>query len=530
MALVENVQVPAEAVAHGDSDVNASIPNTIAKFGTGSSALSEAVADSVSTGAPVAVIGDNALATTVNIPAGVSVQGPGKIISSSSTAGLTLDSNTRVSGLSVVNLAVARALLSNQNTSNIALSDITALGAVTSAGAPGYAVSLFRNTDSSIHGLRASTYTGGVELTATSRVSLSNLYLSDMKYHAALVAGGYGVLLQGAKGTTIRDMYFRSGNELSADGYTGRHGLYVSVFGTTQCEDTLVSDCVFDYSAKTTQPAGAINIRANNRAVYSNLSIVGTGITGNTADGNITGQLLRDSTVFQRKYANGGNIYAVSWGATQGANVASNCSIEGCNITCAPLNGTIESTGCIGIETTGNRHRVVDTFIDVPEASTPVIVRPNSFNLVYSGLTDPKTAGTAPFFLFEGPVSNVTVSGIKTARPLFSGLSGVTDLTVDFPRMCTAGSAGSILDVHSLISSVSFSGVHLQIQFLGHVTQAAIDSAVATLYFDGTNRPHVPVIVQRTGKAILVRFYDTVTGTVVNASTTTCSCVITLNS
>lgn len=514
-----STRITTDQVLHGISQLSDLLSNNPNSF-AGDNKLAQAIAASLLDNKDVKSNGPLSITATTEVSDGVSLYMSGDVSSSADDTTLLLGSNTKVDGGNFTLSKVGRALFSKQDTSNININGVRASGAVTSASLPAYSLTLFKNKDSVISNYNSSGFTGGIELTDTDNVKVDKVNFSDMKYHQALNAGGYGVLLAGSRKSHISGMYFKAGNEVSADGYSGRHGVYVSTYSGKLCEDTVVTDCIFDYMDKTTQPAGAINIRANNRAIYSKLIVLGTGITGICNEGNISSQIMTDSFIVQRKYADGPRVYAHSWGTPVGANVPSGNTLSNSVIAVVPMSG-IESTNCFALEVAGNRHKYNNLTLQVPDASSPVVLNSGSFNLVFNDIQDPQANGTAPFFLVDGSINNISISNIQTKRPLFSNYNLISDLTVDFARTATVYSNGTSVSITSdpnqLLASVAFSGVNIVINFRPHVTQKAIDCVMASLYFDGTATPVVPVVTSTASKSVTVRLYS-LGGTIANPS------------
>lgn len=527
----------ANLVGYGSSTVGGTLNNVVtASYHTpeeftssvGDTAkLNASLSATASDGRTTWAKGTKSLTASITIPDNTKLLNDGTLSSSTNTYGVVLANNVRVEGGSINNSVPAVAVRSTGNSSKVSGLNLT--GSVLSNTTAASAVQVFGTQDFKLNDIKASGYTTAVELTSANRTTVSNINASDMYFHSALGAGGYGVLFQGSVDSIVNNLQFVSGNTSTADGYTGRHAIYQSVFSGTGSTNTVVNNVIANYRAKTAEPAGGINIRSNTRGLWSNIILDGTYVSGNTADGSITSNIFSQGIIRARKFTNGVNTYGFSWGASTGGNVSSGNVLANSIISVQPEAG-IETTGCFGHELNGNRQLLSNLVIDVPPASTPIVVRPGVSNALIANVLDPQAAGTAAFILFEGG-SNITVSNVKTARPLFGGLANVTDLTVDFSRTATVSiNSGTVTtsDPNSIISSVSTSSSNIVVNFNGHVTQAAVNNAIASI--GKTAAPNIPIITSRGTKTLVIEFYALAGGGIVNPQTSPINFFITLSS
>ncbi|MGQ7112004.1 hypothetical protein ACUOFC_29265, partial [Escherichia sp. TWPC-MK] len=144
---------------------------------------------------------------------------------------------------------------------------------------------------------------------------------------------------------------------------------------------------------------------------------------------------------------------------------------------------------------------------NVPAGSSPILINDGATNTTFSNIHDTilpgYTGSTVAMFAFTGSaVSNITVKNITTTRPMFTRLSVVTNLTVDFQRkarISTNGSGGSSkIDSNEIISTVSLTSSAITVNFPTHVTQNAIEN----VYVAGTAGAYQVFITSIGAKAI----------------------------
>lgn len=521
-----------QLIGNGKDTVNSFLYHTPEEFITGgdsNAAFSSSLTASFTDGKPTWIKGSKNLSVAQSIPEGVTLENDGVINTSATSGAFSVSSRSKISG-GVINVtAPGIAVKTGSGTVvDARVKDIVATGAVTSSTSAASAVQSASTRDFRLNDAKISGFTTGVELTLTSRAVINGVNVSGAYFHSALGAGGYGVLLQGATDSIINNLQFVSGNTSTADGYTGRHGVYQSVTGGVGGTNTILNNYIGNYRDKTAEPAAGLNIRMNVRGIYSNIILDGTYVSGNTDTGSLSSNIFSQGIIRARKFTNGVNTYGYSWGSTQSGNVASACMLLNSIISVQNESG-IESTGCYAHEINGNRHLISNVLIDVPPASTPIIVRSGVFNASICNVIDMQSAGTAPFVIFEGG-TNVSFKNNKTARPLFSGLSNVTDLTVDFPRTASVSIASNVVtstDSNSLISGITTGSTNIVVNFNTHVTQAAVNSAIASI--GKTSSPNIPIITSRGSKSLVIEFYALNGGAIVNPQTTAINFSLTIN-
>ncbi|WP_449556627.1 tail fiber/spike domain-containing protein [Huaxiibacter chinensis] len=525
-------ELGAQNIGNGESTVNEFLYHTPEEFYSGNmdSALSASLSATASDGRTTWVKGNKTLASSHTIPTGVNVLNDGTITSSETgnMPVLMMGDNTRVSGGNIVSTGRSQALRA-EGKLRLSIESVSAKSTfVTYNGLPAYAFDFYDSTDLSIQGVYGEAYTGGIALTRTNRTQISGATFRGMVYHPSLDAGGYGVLLQGAKNTIITDLFFKAGT----DGY-GRHGIYVSRTGVSFCSNTVINGAVFDYTEQpaTTPPPGAINIRSTDRLVIASTIIDGSRLTGTTENGNISALVVSGNIINSFKY--GTSIaYGITLGDDTGGNRVRNCIVSN-NIVSIGLKDGAPSEFLYAIVIAGQDNVYSGNYTRIPDQGQPYLVRQNATNILIEGAMDsgPLQGQGLPFVLFDGTASNISIKGCKTNRPWFrpGNLSGVTDLTVDWARSCAVAlSTGtpSYEDSNELISSTTVGTANVVVTFNSHVTTAALAAAIVTTR--KTSNMSVPVIIARSGKTLTIEFYSLANGTLINPSTTNCAATITL--
>lgn len=525
----------AELVANGNDTVNNFLYHTPEEFsGSADSALTSSLSATSSDGRTTWIKGTKSLTATIDIPDGVKLQNDGNLTSSATTAAFQLKSSSKLSGGAINNTVPSSAFRVWQGVNDAKAENISAAGAVTSATTPAYGVELYQANDFSMNNTNFSGYSGAINLQQTNRAIITNLTAKNMFFHASLVAGGYGVLTGGTNDTIVSGLQYAAGNTNTSDGYTGRHAIYHSVLRiggvNYTCTNAIFNNVIANYRDKTVESAGAINIRANTRAIYSNVIIDGSHVSGTAEDGNITSQIFSQGIVRTLKRAEGVSKYGFSWGSTvKGGAPVANITANSI-LSVAPASG-ITDTNCYAYELDGSKHILGNLIVDVPGNSTPIIVRGAANNILISDIMDTASPGaTGQFILFEPGCSNITLKGIKTNRSMFSGIFNVTDLTVDFPRTSNISINSNVVttsDNNGLFSSITTSSNNIVVAFRGHVTQAAINSAIASI--GKTTAPNMPVVVTRGNKSLTIEFYALNGGALINPQTTPINFSITIN-
>ncbi|WP_338507134.1 hypothetical protein VRB95_10985 [Erwinia aphidicola] len=521
-------------IGNGNDTVNNFLYHTPEEFNSGNmdTALAASLAASASDGRRTWVKGTKTLTVTATIPAGSVLQNDGVIQSFAATTALTMSTSSKIIGGEINTSIPGSAVRAWNNSNDVSVRDLKSIGSVKSDTSAAYAVSAYQSFDFRLSNAKLGGYSGGVELSKTTRAMIDGLKTEKMWYHSSLVAGGYGVLMQAAADSIINNFNYLSGNENTSSGYTGRHAIYQSVWrqgGLTGSTNTIVNNVIANYRDKTVDTAGAINIRMNDRGIWSNVIIDGSHVSGTPEDGDITSNIFSHGIIRTRKFTNGVTKYGFSWGATANGFSAVGCITSNSIVSVRPESG-VESIGCYGYEITGRNHLVGNMIIDVPPESTPFIVRSTVNNIIISDILDPVFAGTAPFILFEGG-TNISLRGIKTSRPLFGSIGNVTNLTVDFSRTSSISiNSGNVTtsDNNALFGLISVGANNIVVNFRQHVTQSAVDNAIAMI--GKTASPNIPIITSRTAKGLIIEFYTIGGGLLVNPQTTQINFSITINS
>ena len=363
----------------------------------------------------------------------------------------------------------------------------------------------------------------------TRRARAKSLRFKNMKYHPALTAGGYGVIIGGSRDNIIGDMFFKAGT----DGY-GRHGLYLVVRNGVACQNTIFSQAIMDYTDHPVGviPPGGINIRSNARAIYEGFIIDGSRVTTNAQEGDISAQIITNGIVNSLKQT-ASPAYGLGL-ESQGTNLFRNSIVSNCIVSVNPNPlTTVDNQLCYSLVVSGKNNNYFGINTNVPDLSYPVYIKDGAAECMISTIEDvgPSPGNGVAFVLFEGAASRIKISGCHTNRPWFrtGNLDNVTDLTVDWPRLAVvAVNAGVVtyVDSNQLINSTAVSATNIVITFKNHVTTAAINAAVASLSTAAT-LVH-PVITARSGKTLTVAFYN-FAGNLVNPSTANGAVQITLN-
>lgn len=523
-----------QLIGNGKDTVSSFLFHTPEEFNSGNmdAAVAASLAASASDGRRTWIKGSKALAVTTSIPQGVMVQNDGVINSSATVVALHLLSGANLVGGSVNNSVPSGAIRVWQGVSGAKVRDITSSGSVQPNTTSSYSLELYQANDFSLSNASFSGYSGAINLQQTNRANINNLTSKNMFYHSSYDAGGYGVLTGGAKDTIVNGLQYVAGNTNTSDGYSGRHAIYHSVLRLNgvnySCENAIFSNVIANYRDKTVEAAGAINIRMNSRAIYSNVIIDGSHVSGTPEDGLISSQVFSQGIIKTIKRAEGVSKYGFSWGKAQNGFYTTGNITANTIIAVSPADG-ISSSNCYAYEVTGRNHLIGNLIVDVPPDSTPFIVRAEVTNVVISDILDSASNPTAPFILFEGG-SNISLRGIKTLRQMFGSIGNVTDLTVDFPRVSTININSGVIttsDNNALFDSVTASSTNIAVVFKKHVTQAAINGMTATMA-KGSGMA-VPVITSRANKTTIIELYSLSGGSQVNPSTGSASLNINLS-
>lgn len=524
-----------QLIGNGNDTVNNFLYHTPDEYltaGDMNAAITSSLTASSTDGKPTWIKGTKTVSSLVTVPAGVSILNDGEITSSANTIGTKLSTETKIKGGKWYNTSVARAFDVN-GVDNASIKDVTTEGVIVPLSDPSYSVELLSANNFTMLNTRHSDYTGAINLQSTNRAIIDGLYVERMWFHKRLDAGGYGVLLGGCNDTLVNNVHFVAGSEIDSDGYNGRHAIYQSTMSGNGSINTVVSNLIANYRAKTSEPAAGINIRSNRRMVINSVIIDGSYVSGNLENGFVYHNIISNSIIRARKFTNGISTYGISFGDTVSSNYNIGCVINGCVVSVQPESG-IDTDLCYGISISGKNGLVANTVIDVPALSYPIIVKAGVDNYLINGVQEytSTNSGGQAFIVFNGACSNITVSGCRTSRPWFRNVTNVTNLTVDFPRslqiVVNVGVVTYTDTTWSLIASTSVSATALTINFNTHVTAEAVNNAIASMTND-VSPPCIPVITSRSGRTITVAFY-TMGGTLINPSTQKGSLLITLNS
>ncbi|ORM78353.1 phage tailspike protein [Pantoea eucrina] len=519
----------ASIIGNGNDTLNHYLPHTPEEFLVNDIdlALASSLSATASDGRKTIVAGDRTLNSTVTIPQKgyLNVSGTLQSLQSLNLPAIAMDSNSTLSGAKI--LTPNRALaIRVDGKSNVEISGVKAKGTfVTNDENFAYGVDILNSTDVYVKDVQAEGYTGGLSFSESKRVMADGLNFSGMKFHPSLGAGDYGVLYGNNKNGIISRLFYKA----SADGY-GRHGFYMA--GHDGSVNTVLNGAVFDYSEQPAgiQPPGAINIRKNDRAVYANIVIDGTGITGITENGYISTQIFNGIMVNQVKRGSA-IAYGINLGESTGALRVRNCVFSAYIVTIALAYGVTDPL-CYGVVVSGSDNKY-NGYTRIPNLGYPYLVQNGATDCLIEGCLDTAEAsGGQAFIIFAGSASRITIKGCSTRRPWFrsGNLNSVTDLTVDFPRStsCSINSGTpTYADPYELVSGTTVGNSNIVVSFKGHVTQAAVDNAVASFFKSSTLVQ--PVITSRANKSMVIEFYSLTNGALVNPSTTAVGFTLTIN-
>lgn len=411
-----------------------------------------------------------------------------------------LDSNQRISGVggNLKQNTSTAAGVRVEGSSASATKDYVTIDNLRSTGSassmePGnesYAVFLRNTKYNRISGVLADKYTGGVVAGTSKSLIVRDVIAHDTTFHPLNSStrdgrGGYGVITDNIIDSIIDGVILDVG---AVD--DGRHVLYVSTGGyddTSGNRNFIASNLIGKYLGKDDRNFMGVNVRKSTIFQISNINIDGanSGVAFNTENGDITDFTASNLQLDIIKYADGIGVYGITMPKGM-AYVGSRYLISNFNIRVRPKDGSITGADCVGIATSYQNGLVTNGVINVPPAGSPILINDGADNTTISNIHDnilPGYSGeTAPMISFTGSaVSNITVRGITTKRPMFARLHVVTDLTVDFDRkarIATNGSGESTkIDANEIISRVALGATSLTVVFPSHVTQNAVENA-----------------------------------------------------
>lgn len=329
-------------------------------------------------------------------------------------------------------------------------------------------------------------------------------------------AGGYGVLCEGVTDLLV------AGHSAVATSENDRHFAYLSNTtggGQANRDVRLIGNRV-EWSAVNagsntlTRSAAMVNIRGNSGVV-----IVGNQLRGGGSGIGITNELV------DVEYINitGNQILGITKAAPddscQGiaiSGVSSKPEIPGFNISDNHIQlsrkpGVVDGSRVpYPIYVERGRHGVINGNVIASPGSSAAIYLIASRDIVISNISGLSNDGanTEGFIRFASSCSNITVSGIRHDRQvIFSGLDNVTDLTVDYTRICEVYyNAGvlSTIDPHGMISSVSISGNNVLVSMKSHVTQTSCDNVQTRAMFSASP---INIVARAASKVITVSSY-----------------------
>lgn len=409
-------------------------------------------------------------------------------------------------------------------------------GSITSAGLPGYSVLIRDTKNAVVENLFSDGFTGGLEVNNSEKTQIRGVRATNTVYHPSRTAGGYAVVLGNNRDTLIDGIQFNAGS-----GNNGRHMLYVSRYDVTDgsydgCENTLAANMIAKYKDKDDRNFPGIVHRKSNRTLIENFIIDGAngGVAYNTQNGNILNNVVGSGIINVFKYSDGVTVYGLGQNTTD-PYVNNGFLYHDLMVEVMPKvqDGSLNYQDCTAFNILGKNGMVTNCVTKVARSGRPIFVGTGANNVLINGvldyIDDSGTSAITPMITFNGVCSGITVKGVVTSRPMFSGTDNVTDLTVDFARKATVRSTtGTITttDANSLISSTSADTNAITIVFKSHVTQAALNNAIVNTT-GSFLPPQTNVIMTRGSKTLTVRTYNN-SGTIINPSTTSLEFEITL--
>lgn len=403
------------------------------------------------------------------------------------------------------------------------LVDLNLTGTVTPEGSPGYSVLVRETQDNVISNMHSSGFTGGVEANQSKWLQVRGIRVTDSVYHPSRTAGGYAVVTGNAENTLIDGVMFDA-----SSGNDGRHMIYISRYDRTDggydgSKNTIATNMIAQYQGKDDRNFPAINFRKSDKSIVSNFIVDGAngGVASNVQNGNILTQLVGNGIVNVLKYVDGTTVYGVGQQTvdtyTHIGFLYHDLMVE---VKPKVQDGTLNYQDCVAFNIVGQHGLVTDCVTNVARSGRPFYIGAGATNVTIDGIvdyiSDNGTGTITPMFTFNGACSNISIKNIRTSRPMFSGLSNVTDMTVDWVRRATvtitSGSAVVSNDAYSIVSSVNAGASAITIVLASHVTQ---DSTITARIIPRTAN-HL-IISTTSNKTLGVSAY-TITGTAVTPS------------
>ncbi|WP_233606829.1 tail fiber/spike domain-containing protein [Enterobacter huaxiensis] len=408
----------------------------------------------------------------------------------------------------------------------------------TEPGNEGYALFLRNTKYNRISGVLADKYTGGVVAGSSKSLIVRDVITHDTTFHPFSSStrdgrGGYGVITDNISDSIIDGIVHDVG---AVD--DGRHILYVSTGGygnTSGNRNFIAANLIGKYLGKDDRNFWGVNVRKSTIFVIGQTVIDGAngGVAFNAENGDITDFIVHGQQLDIIKYQDGIGVYGISL-PKDAANVGARFLVSNFNIRVRPKNTSLTGADCVAISVGYQNGMITNGLTNVPAGSSPILINDGATNTTFSNIHDTilpgYTGSTVAMFAFTGSaVSNITVKNITTTRPMFTRLSVVTDLTVDFQRkarISTNGSGGSSkIDSNEIISTVSLTSSAITVNFPTHVTQNAIEN----VYVAGTAGAYQVFITSIGAKAITISLY-TPAGALINPLTSSASFNVILSS
>ncbi|ENY0880985.1 hypothetical protein ACFVFU_002105 [Enterobacter hormaechei] len=403
------------------------------------------------------------------------------------------------------------------------LVDLNLTGTVTPEGSPGYSVLVRETQDNVISNMHSSGFTGGVEANQTKWLQVRGIRVTDSVYHPSRTAGGYAVVTGNAENTLIDGVMFDA-----SSGNDGRHMIYISRYDRTDggydgSKNTIATNMIAQYQGKDDRNFPAINFRKSDKSIVSNFIVDGAngGVASNVQNGNILTQLVGNGIVNVLKYVDGTTVYGVGQQTvdtyTHIGFLYHDLMVE---VKPKVQDGTLNYQDCVAFNIVGQHGLVTDCVTNVARSGRPFYIGAGAANVTIDGvvdyISDNGTGTITPMFTFTGACSNISIKNIRTSRPMFSGLSNVTDMTVDWVRRATititSGSAVVSNDTYSIVSSVNAGASAITIVLASHVTQ---DSTITARLIPRTANQ---LIISTTSSKTLGISAYTITGSAVTPS------------
>ncbi|MGR5938491.1 tail fiber/spike domain-containing protein [Enterobacter ludwigii] len=431
------------------------------------SGYGDSVSAVMANGQDIDIASDVSVSSTVILADNQSINGRGGKLSASGsvTYGMSANADT-------------------QSANGVNLNNYVSSGVINSGGSPGYALLLKRVDNAKINGMTVDAFSGAVEAIETTNAFLSNILASNTVYHPTLAAGGYGALLENAENTFVDGVNLSVGS-----GNNGRHVMYVSRLDRTDggydgCQNLIATRIFGKYVNKDDRNFPGVVFRKSNRTLLHDFIIDGAngGIGYNVQNGNILNNVIGNGALNILKYQDGTTVRAISQG-TDSSYYCSGFVYHDMYIEVMPKvqDGTLNYQDCVAFDLAGRNGLVTNCVTKVARSGRPIYIESGTTNVVIDGIVDViednGTTALTPFISFNGACSNISVKNIKTSRPMLSGLSNVTDMTVDWTRRATvtitSGSAVISNDTYGILSTVSPGASAITIALASHVTQDA---------------------------------------------------------